>query len=408
MNYLSNKSQVKYDYRQVFIDFNRSLHTVKDKRSLISSIVTRIYELVPAKAVYLFWESSDSTRYIPITESEISQRLYLLPDEGLIRWLSLNDKPLSVSYKPEYANIFSGNDLTVIQTLESVLIYSLKTNNQFRGVIFLSSRDDNKPYHPLDLEMLSVLLDNAALAIENIIYYEERVDHLRHLFQTDRLAVVGQLAAGAAHEIRNPLTSIRSAIQYVQNDIRDAKKQKIILSALSEVDRINEILSGLLAFSRQSNPVKREFDLAAIMSQTLELIKNTRIKKQISYLVTFFAPVIPVFADNDQLKQVFMNVILNAIDAISPDSEGIIKIDIQPITLNHEAYYSITITDNGEGIAEENVDKIFDPFYTTKEEGTGLGLSISYGIIRRHRGNIEISNHENGGAQVVIQLPEKS
>jgi signal transduction histidine kinase len=405
INTFFNKKRSEYDYRQVFLDFNRSLHTIKEKSSLISSIVTRIYELIPAKSIYMFWENNDATRYVLANPQETMPELYLLSDEGLVQWLRLNEKPLTVSFEPEFAGIYSENDTQAIQLLESVLILPLKTNHQFRGVIFLGKKENDTAYRNQDLDMLSILLDNAALAIENIIYNEEHITHLKHIVQTDRLAVIGQLAAGAAHEIRNPLTSIRSAVQYIQGDIHDPKKQLIVQSVLSEVDRINDILTGLLSFSRQNNPVKREFDLAAMIEQTVGLVKNTRIKKQITFSTRYFAPSLPIIADNNQLKQVFMNIILNAIDAIR--EEGLIEISVQSTKIEGLFYYSITIADNGIGIDEDSLEKLYDPFYTTKEEGTGLGLSISYGIIHRHKGYIEISNRLEGGTQVTVQLPQE-
>jgi len=173
---------------------------------------------------------------------------------------------------------------------------------------------------------------------------------------------------------------------------------------LQEVDRINEILIGLLSFSRQNNPVKREFDLAVMIDQTLEFIRNTQFNKHLSLHVNCFAPAVPIVADHDQLKQVLINIILNAIDAIV--AEGEINVDVQPSTMDGIACYTITVTDNGRGIAEESLEKLFDPFYTTKDDGTGLGLSISFGIIHRHKGSIDIGNRPGGGAQVVIQIPK--
>jgi signal transduction histidine kinase len=344
------------------------------------------------------------TRYVLMNDREINRELFLLSDDRLIHWLRLNEKSLVISFSDEYINIFSQNDLKIIRQLNCKLACPLKANNQFCGVIFLGEKENKKAYQSKDIEILSILLDNAALAIENITYNEERVAHLKHIIQTDRLAVIGQLAAGAAHEIRNPLTSIKSAIQYVQDDISNLKKQKIIQSALSEVNRINEILTGLLSFSRQNDPVKREFDLAAMIDQTLQLIRNTRIKKQIEFIIQLEESPLPVVADRDQLKQVLMNIILNSIDAIREN--GIIRIAIQLAMIEGIRHYMITVTDNGTGIDEEQLEKIFDPFYTTKETGTGLGLSISYGIIHRHGGNIEIRNSPEGGACVEIQLPQ--
>ena len=405
MNLYSKNQKTQYDYRQIFLDFNRSLHTIKDKSLLISSIVIRMYELISAKAIYVFWENSDATCYeLMNIAPDMQHNLCLLPEDGLVKWLQVNQKPLIVSTAPEIANIFSPNDEKVIKSLETVLIYSLKTTNRFGGAVLLSEKSDNKPYSSGDLEMLSILLDNAALAIENIVYHEERAAHLKHIYRADRLAVIGQLAAGAAHEIRNPLTSIKSIVQYVQGDIKEPKKQDMMKSALSEVNRINEILTGLLSFSRQNNPDKREFDLVAMIEQILGFIQNTQVKKHIVLNTTYFAPSIPIVADIDQLKQVLMNVILNSIDAINDMGE--IDVDVQQVKIEGESFYTITVNDNGKGISEESLEKLFDPFYTTKQEGTGLGLSISYGIIHRHKGSIDISNRPEGGTKVVIRLPQ--
>ena len=405
MKHIFRNQQNKYDYRQIFLDFNQSLHTIKDKTSLISSIVTRIYELIRAKDIYVLWQNQDAIRYVLMNpQKEFNQELYIVSDGSLIKWLQLNEKPLVVSFAPEYMNIFSENDLKIINYLNCKLICPLKANNQFRGVIFMGEREDKKTYNTKDIEILSILLDSTALAIENISYHEERVAHLKNIMQADRLSVIGQLAAGAAHEIRNPLTSIKSAIQHIQGDIIDPKKQKIISSTLLEVNRINEILTGLLSFSRQNNPVMREFNLVLMIDYILQFIRNTQIKKQIKFITKYEKSPLSIVADQDQLKQVILNIILNAIDAIP--KEGFISIEIKSLMIERSIYYHIVVTDNGTGINEKQLEKIFDPFFTTKEEGTGLGLSISYGIIYRHGGNIEIHNHPNGGTQVEIIIPK--
>ena len=400
-----NKTKYQYDYRQFFLDFNRTLNTIKDKTLLISSIISRIYELIPTKAVYAFWENNKTNHFQLINiEPGMSSDMFLAHDDGLVKWLRVNDTPLNVSFAPEFANIFSTNDAKIVKSLDAILVCPLKTNNGLMGAFMIQKRRDNKPYEKSELEMLSMLLDNVALAIENVVYSEERAIHLKHIYQADRLAVIGQMAAGAAHEIRNPLTSIKSVMQYIKNDLQEPRKQKMVETVLSEIDRINEILAGLLSFSRQNIPVKREFDLAALIDQTIDLIKNTRQQKQINFTTAYFAPSITIVADSDQLKQVFINIIINAIDAI--DEEGNVEIDVCTSKFENEMFYTITVSDNGKGISEDVLEKLFDPFYTTKDNGTGLGLSISFGIIHRHRGMIDITNRSEGGAQVVIRLPQ--
>jgi signal transduction histidine kinase len=405
MKPFQNNPKKQYDFRQIFLDFNRSLQVIKDRSLLISSIVTRIRELIPAGDIHVFWENGNETGFELINTSQGAPcGLRLLPGDGLARWLRLNETPQVVSFAPEFAGIFSANDEMVVKSLETAVIYSLKTNNRFRGIVMMTKRKDGLPYSRSDLEMLAVMLDNAALAVENIVYHEERANHLKHIFRADRMAVIGQLAAGAAHEIRNPLTSIRSAIQYVQDDIRDAGKRNMMNAVLQEVDRINGILAGLLSFSRQNSPVKREFDLAVLAGETVDFVSRTRIGKQIALNVSCFAPSAPVVADREQMKQVLMNVILNAMDAI--EGEGRVDVDIRQAVAEGGTFYAVTVSDTGSGIDEASLEKVFDPFYTTRDDGTGLGLSISYGIVHRHGGSIDIGNRPESGAQVVIRLPK--
>ena len=162
MKQLFRNKQSPHDYRQVFLDFNHSLHIIKERTALISTIITRVYELVQTKTSYLFWQNYEKTRYVLMNLQGINQELYLSSDEGLINWFRLNEKSLVISFAPEYINIFSENDLKIIRQLECKLACPLKANNQFCGVLFLGEREDNKAYHAKDIEILSVLLDNAA------------------------------------------------------------------------------------------------------------------------------------------------------------------------------------------------------------------------------------------------------
>lgn len=395
-----------YDYRQVFLDFNRMLHVIKDKSSLVSSILTRLYELVPSDCIHLFWGNNDNSRYTRISsqpDADPAQEPYFLSEDGLIRWLRLNETPLVVSFAPEFVGIYSPRDRDLIEQHRCELVYPLKACNEFKGIVLFGKRKDGRPYDLQNLGMMSVLLDNAALALENILYNEERTARLKHMFQTDRLAIIGQLAAGAAHEIRNPLTSIRSTIQYVQNDIQNPQKRAIMHSLLSEIDRINDIVSGLLSFSRQNDPVKKRFDLAPLMEQTLLLIKKTRFRKQVDFRLVNRAEEAPILADPNQLKQVFMNILLNAVDAI--EEEGTVTIVMDRRTERNLPLYSVEIADTGKGMEAEQMENLFTPFFTTKEEGTGLGLSISYGIVQRHGGNIEVQSEAGKGTRVLILLP---
>jgi signal transduction histidine kinase len=411
LNQILRKYFTSNDYKQVFIDFNKSLKLISDKNALISNTITRINELVSPKHIHFFIVNPDTNQYEFTATTGLTTKLsnlFFYNHEGIINWLRINEKHLLISDKPEFASIYSANDLAVLQTLECQIVFPLKVMNTLKGLVLLGPKTKrNTKYSSDEIEMLSILLDNAAIAIENISFYEEQKERLKKMYRADKLAVIGQLAAGAAHEIRNPLTSIRSTIQYVQKDIQNPEKRQMVNEILNEVDRINEIIKGMLSFSRQSEPAMEPVDLKFLLEQTLALISNTALNKGISIVFDYKAMDKIITADNAQLKQVFLNIILNAVEAIEKD--GRIRVLVaRKNDENHtdkNSFYLISIKDNGKGISGENIEKVFDPFFTTKIEGTGLGLSICYGIIHKHNGEIEINSEYNKGTEVIIKLP---
>lgn len=400
------------DYKQVFIDFNKSLKLISDKLLLINNTITRINELADPKHVHFFIANPDTNLYDLAATTWLTNNLSKLVfrnNESLVKWLKLNETHLIISRQPEYASIFSANDWKIIEILECHIVFPLKVMNTLNGMVLLGPKKNNpgKKYTSDEIEMISILLDNAALAIENISFYDEQKESLKKMYRADRLAVIGQLAAGAAHEIRNPLTTIRSTIQYLGKDIQNPAKQQMALQLLTEVDRINEIIKGLLSFSRQNEPALETVDLKSILEQTISLISNTALNKGISINLEYQVADITLTADGNQLKQVFLNIVLNAVEAIEKNGE--IKVEVTRKDIadgpKRTSYFVIRINDNGKGISAENSEKVFDPFFTTKSEGTGLGLSICYGIIHKHNGEIEINSELNKGTDVIIKLP---
>jgi signal transduction histidine kinase len=255
-----------------------------------------------------------------------------------------------------------------------------------------------------NIDLISIATDQAAVAFENAILYEQQKDRLKKMYRADQLSVLGQLAAGAAHEIRNPLTIIRSTIQYLKDEVQD---KDMINELIEEVDRINTIVQGLLNFAKPKELNIETFSLETLISQSVSLARTTVIMP-IDFQFTNNCNNSDILADYSQLKQVLINLILNSIDAVSDMKDGLINIILE--TFNHDEsrnkFFSITIKDNGHGIKAENIEKLFVPFFTTKTNGTGLGLSICYGIIAKHGGEIEISSEEEKGTIINIKLPQ--
>ncbi|RLC01488.1 MAG: histidine kinase [Deltaproteobacteria bacterium] len=243
---------------------------------------------------------------------------------------------------------------------------------------------------------------------------EARIDALEQLRHQDRLKTVGRLASGIAHELGTPLNVISGrAVMIAQADPVSAEIQENAIIIKKQSDRITSIFRQLLDFARQKPSRKRPLDLQQMLQQSLNLMSPIANKKKIGISLTGDEVPVMGHVDADQLQQVMMNLLTNAIQAM-PDGGniemGIHRVHTHPPEKKEVAdseYNCIYIQDNGQGIFKENIGHIFEPFFTTKEtgEGTGLGLSIVYGIIRENNGWIEVTSEQNKGSQFFIYLP---
>ena len=224
------------------------------------------------------------------------------------------------------------------------------------------------------------------------------------LIQAEKMAAIGQLASGVAHEVNNPLTAIvmntAFLLDRVKGDEHLKKKLKIIEK---EADRATEIVKGLLAFSRKVKETeKKSSDIHQIIEDTLKPIEHQLSLNNINIVRKFVEKLPEVLINANQIQQVFLNIINNARDAMPQGGELIITTD-----LIQSKKVIISFTDTGEGIPVERLSKIFDPFYTTKgpKKGTGLGLAVSYEIIKNHQGEMRVESEVGKGSSFKVILP---
>ena len=229
----------------------------------------------------------------------------------------------------------------------------------------------------------------------------------QQIMKSERLATLGQLAAGVAHEINNPLGAILmySHLSLEELDTEDPRRKNLEKVA-AEATRCKNIVRGLLDFARQSEPNVEEADANEILRRTLSVLQNQSQFQNIMINTTLSTSLPKVMMDSGQIQQVFTNIILNAAEAIDEQGEVTIATRID----ESGQFVEIEFKDTGCGISRKNLDKIFDPFFTTKEvgHGTGLGLAVSYGIIARHRGTIEVKSSPGEGTTFIVKLPLKT
>jgi two-component system NtrC family sensor kinase len=225
------------------------------------------------------------------------------------------------------------------------------------------------------------------------------------LYLTDRLASIGEMAAGVAHELNNPLTSIVGLSQILVTDNSlSIQYREDIAGIHQEAQRAAAIVKNLLTFSRKHSPIKETIQVNSVLLDVLKLrsyehrVSNIEVKTELDSTLP------EVLADRYQIQQVFLNIILNAESAMLESHQ---KGALIVATKADNGYIRALITDDGPGIAPENITRVFDPFFTTKEvgKGTGLGLSICYGIVSEHKGKISAQSTLGMGATFIVELP---
>jgi len=304
--------------------------------------------------------------------------------------------------------------------VKSLIYVPLKTGNKVIGVMSVDNKASNRPFADNDMYLLAALADYASIAIVNAQLYgevrafneelerkvRERTKELEEaqaqLVQSEKLASIGELAAGVAHEINNPLGVMLGFTQVILKKLPEKDQlRKPLTSIEREGLRCKKIIQGLLDFSRRSTPTLEPVNVNEVTEAAVKLIEH-QIRIENIKLVKGYAPNLPeIQADSNQLQQVFVNLIINAYHAMPKGGE--LRITTRPLGNKVQ----IIFADTGMGIPATNLKRIFDPFFTTKEvgKGTGLGLSVSYGIIQEHGGKIEVDSQVGVGTTFVVTLP---
>ena len=414
MSFLDKKKvQLQPDLGILLSEFNRSLMLIADRPLLINNVIVKIQQLCSVESIHIFLLDQHTDKYKLQHTDDRPQTISFTEKGRLISWLSVNEKELIVSQNPDIINYLTPEEGTIIHQLGIEMIFPLTVMNRIGGMVLLGKKTNGLPFNSKDISILSLLFNQSAFAIEHAILYEQQTERIKKMYRTDRLATLGELAAGAAHEIRNPLTSISSSVQYLSKDFsNDSAKSEMIGEILAEVDRINKILQGLLSFARPTALNKTDINMEQLINQTLLLTKTSVEKLHIDIQFEYFAENTTIQGDAEQLKQVFLNIILNAIEAMKdnePDRPRTLIIGIENGTsIDYQnRHLIISFDDSGKGIGEKDVENIFNPFFTTKEEGTGLGLAICYGIINRHQGEIGVKSVLSKGTTIQIKLPQR-
>jgi len=238
---------------------------------------------------------------------------------------------------------------------------------------------------------------------EQLARREEELDRKnKELFQNKKLAAIGTLASGVAHELNNPLNNIYISTQVLAREMGDAGPsniKEVVTDIRSQTLRVKRIVGDLLEFARGKEPEFKEVNLNNLITNAYELIRHIKNIQKVNFMLDS-DPDTFIRADYEQMERVFINLFMNAVDAMSGEGDLIVK------AKHKDNFITVNVSDSGKGMSGETVEKIFEPFYTTKDKGTGLGLAIVFNIINKHGGNISVRSEEGKGTTFTVTIPK--
>jgi signal transduction histidine kinase len=406
----------RYDAYETLTNFSKTLVENLDLRSLTQGIVDTLVRAIGIKTASLYLLDKEKNLYIPSSSygslPNGTNALRLRAGEGLTNHLSYHQsilvrEELEQQLHPPVPPAVLG----ALRMMEADVCIPLVNKGCLLGFCTLGPRLGVNMYSGEDLNLLTMLAQNAAIALDNAMLYEDLKRSQILMRRTDRLRSLETIAGGFAHEIRNPLTSIKTFVQLAPERKDDPEFVGHFSQVVSEdVARIERLIQEILDYARYMEPRFMEEDLNEVVASCLYFVEVKADSKSIT-IEKDLAPDLPrVMLDRQQIKQVLLNLFLNAMDAIG-DAGGRLTVRTQKLLKATGGHWvQAEVTDTGIGISEANLQHIFDPFYTSKHEsgereGTGLGLTIVHQIVQEHRGYIEVESELGKGTSFFVNLP---
>jgi len=297
-----------------------------------------------------------------------------------------------------------GLDVPCLSGAKSSIAHPLLAAGKHVGMIVVNRIRNVKPFSQVDLRIATIFSSQAAQAIQNANLYGQLQEARDQLVQSEKMASIGQLAAGVAHEINNPLAAILGFAQLLLEDTTLTESQRADLQTInSESLRCRTIIQDLLQFSRRRSPQMGAVDIGALIKSTVGLVQHDFMVAGVDINVHVPADLPMAWGETGLVQQVLLNLVTNARQAMEGKQGHLLEVSAAV----HEKQVSIRFKDNGPGIPKDIQGKIFDPFFTTKPvgQGTGLGLSICYGIVQQHGGSLRVESDSGKGATFIVELP---
>ncbi|MCX5885020.1 MAG: ATP-binding protein [Proteobacteria bacterium] len=395
----------KYRYQKTLSDFSKVMVSILDLQLLSQKIIDTLTQEIEIEGASLFIMDEEKGWYYPIVCTGAGcdevKKFVLSRDEPFTAQLKKKKGILIREELRQSERVYA----EAMEKMQAEVTIPLLWKNELVGILNLSHKITRDMYNREDLDLLKTLANQATIAIENAKMYDALKKTKSRMQRADRLASLGTLTAGLAHEIRNPLVAVKTFLQLLPEKYDDDEFRNYFLSVASgEVDRISSLVTELLDFARPSEPQLREENINEILDKMVTLVTTETKKKNLKITRNLGEHLPFIQVDKDQIKQVFLNILLNAVQA-TPENGEITIVTRSFAKSPGETFLQIEVKDTGPGIPAQELELIFTPFYTTKTQGSGLGLSITHQIVEEHHGYIEVDSQGGSGTSFTINLP---
>ncbi|MBN1937757.1 MAG: response regulator [Anaerolineae bacterium] len=395
LNEISRLTGQSLDLDQVLMaTLNQTLSAMAGRAALIALV-----EADGAKNVVLY-----KHRGIPLQLGEAFDHARWQPGQGLIGQTAQSGKrivAISLHDDPHLAAL-------IPHGLDIVACVPLSTQQSVIGVLAVLAQDGGQ-WGEHSFQLLEAIgrqvggaIENARLYTQVRQYAEDLSRSQAQLVQAEKLSAMGRLIIYISHELNNPLQAVQNCLHLVLNrSLSKEKNREFLTMAQAEVERLIGTVQRMLDFSRPSGPGENVADVHAILQDVLALSSKRLVQANVRVRRTFANDIPRLHANEDQLKQVFLNLVLNAVDAMPNGGQLTLATRLD----QDKQWAYIDVHDEGIGLSSEAMKHVFEPFYTTKSQGTGVGLAISYGLIEQHGGDIQVQSQESKGSCFTVRLP---
>ncbi|HHT9158906.1 MAG: hypothetical protein A2099_02430 [Planctomycetes bacterium GWF2_39_10] len=361
---------------------------------LLEYVVTSINKATAIKSINLLLFKSERTqiignkKYEPVTQSDL---------QHIIQFFANGEYVVLNRYEVKEVSI-----INEMRLLDAIFLFPIFVNRRLTGLLCLGRARRGVSITSDNLDQLMIIANEIGSAVEKSKIIEEKLLLERKMYENEKLSSLGRLSTSVAHEVKNPLSSIKAIVQVMREDLKNNESlQEDLTIIVDEIDRLTKVVNQLLQFAKPTSELKTSVRIGDVINSTLVVLNHEAKQNKIATFCQIPNDLPAIITDEGALKEVFFNLIHNAIQAMPSGGEININAHYQPS--NH--MIQVTIADTGIGIPQASVQKIFEPFYTTKQTGTGLGLSIVKKKLEEMDAAIRVENNGEKGVSFIINFP---